>query len=312
MNDFYNDVSKGLSATPKYIPSQYFYDDIGDALFREIMDCDEYYLTRCEMEIFMAQGREIAAEITKRSPGADVVELGAGDCSKSVHLLHALAETGGAYSYFPIDISTDVISKLEQRLPGQLPGVAIHGLNGEYFAMLEQLRTLSSRPLVVLFLGSNIGNVPLNETGDFLKRLRSFLRPGDLLLTGFDLVKDPSVIRAAYNDKGGITARFNLNLLSRVNRELHTDIDVSAFGHLPEYDETTGTCSSSLVSLKQQVVRLGDREIHFEAGEAIHTEVSQKYTRHMIDELASGAGFQTLQYFHDARRWFVDVLWVAG
>ncbi len=310
MNDFFQDVWRGLNATPKYLQSKYFYDAAGDAIFKEIMECPEYYLTNCELEVFSRQKSALADNILSSLSDFDVVELGAGDATKSVYLLEALMEKGVDYTYYPIDISENIIELLHRKLPSLLPGIKMRGLNGEYFDMLDDLKGVSGRNKVVLFLGSNVGNILLENTVDFFKALRSHLLPGDLVLTGFDLKKDPAVILAAYNDKAGITRRFNLNLLRRINDTLDADFDLSQFEHRPVYNEETGACKSYLVSKKDQRVRIGEVGwIHFRAGEQVYMEISQKYTVSQTDEFAGAAGFRPVGHFYDEKKWFLDAIW---
>lgn len=310
MNQFFEDTWRGLNASPKYLKSKYFYDEAGDALFKEIMECPEYYLTNCELDIFMHQCDELAATITKHFPEFDLTELGAGDASKTVYLLDALLKRKANYTYYPIDISTGIITRLNTELPAKLPGLHVHGLNGEYFAMLDQMKAISSRNKVVLFLGSSIGNIPLEETADFFLALKSHLVPGDLVLTGFDLKKDPELIAAAYNDKEGITRRFNLNLLKRINATFGANFDLDRFEHRPEYNEQTGACKSYLESLADQDVRIGDAgDVHFRRGEKIFMEISQKYSVQQTDDVAAAAGFTVVRHFYDSKNWFLDALW---
>jgi len=310
MSDFSQDVWQGLNATPKYLLSKYFYDEAGDAIFKEIMECPEYYLTNCELEIFSTQTNEFTGAIMERLHGFDIVELGAGDATKSIYLLDALLKHKADFTYYPIDLSVNIIAHLNNKLPALLPGIRLQGLNGDYFAMLEQLKQFSARNKVVLFLGSNIGNILLDSTVDFFKELRSHLSPGDLVLTGFDLVKDPEVILAAYNDKAGITKRFNLNLLNRINHTFNANFDLSAFEHRPVYNEQTGACKSYLESVKDQCVRIGDAGcVHLKAGEQIYMEISQKYTIAQTDSFAEAAGFTPVRHFYDSKKWFLDALW---
>ncbi len=312
MDDFLEEIWQGLNATPKYLPSKYFYDKKGDALFAEIMDCPEYYLTRCELEIFVQQSERMARVISELLGTFDIIELGAGDCTKSKHLLKAVLDHGSEFTYYPIDISGNVIANLEERLPQMLPGLNVHGLNGEYFDMLGKLKTLSVRKKVVLFLGSNIGNIPLADTDAFLNKLHSYLMPGDLLITGFDLKKDPNVILAAYNDKEGITRQFNLNLLHRINDTCGADFDLEQFAHMPVYNECSGACESYLVSRKDQNVSIvGKSVLRFDEGERIFMEVSQKYTVLQTEEFAATNGYAPLNYFYDSNGWFLDALWMV-
>jgi len=163
-----------------------------------------------------------------------------------------------------------------------------------------------------MFLGSNIGNMPINEAVDFCRELRNHLAFGDMAIIGFDLKKSPKTILAAYNDQGGITKKFNLNLLERINRELNADFDLSQFDHYPMYDPESGACKSYLVSLKDQVINIGGREnIRFIKDECIYMEVSQKFTIMQTDQMAKNTGFRPVDRFFDSKKWFVDTIWMA-
>lgn len=312
MNQFFQNVWKGLNASPKYLESKYFYDATGDKIFEEIMECPEYYLTNCEKEIFQLQTAAITNKFLDSLNEFDIVELGAGSAMKTSFLLKHMVEQGIDFTYYPIDISANVICNLSKTLPIKIPGLAVHGLNGDYFDMLDELKQISDRNKVVLFLGSSIGNITLEETESFFKQLRAHLLPGDMILIGFDLKKDASIVLPAYNDKGGITKRFNLNLLQRINKELDADFDASAFEHKPVYNEETGACKSYLVSLKNQSVRIGEvGRIQFDKDEAIYMEISQKYTVGQTDTFAVNSGFKPIHHFFDSKHWFVDTLWQA-
>lgn len=303
---------KGLKASPKYLDSKYFYDTKGDKLFQQIMHCDEYYLTNCEMEILQMQSDDIASIILKQQLHFDVVELGAGDCSKSVHLLRSIFKLDNSFSFFPVDISQNVIEQVQEKLPLEVEGLNVHGLNGEYIEMLQYANEISPARKLVLFMGSNIGNMHIEESVAFLKVVRSCLRKGDCLLIGFDLKKDPDIIIDAYNDKQGITREFNLNLLKRINRELNADFVTENFKHFPVYDPETGACKSYLVSTKKQRVFIGDTEfVDFEAHETIDMEISVKYSIKQINEMARLSGFKPVEYFYDSKQWFADVLWTT-
>lgn len=307
--NFYEDVIRGLSAPAKYLNSKYFYDASGDRIFQQIMRSTEYYPTSCELEIFSGQTDQLVAAISRHMPNFDLVELGAGDALKSSYLLAALLQKSIDFTYLPIDISENVIASLTHTLPRQLPGIAMHGLNGEYFEMLKYSNTLSARNKLVLFLGSNIGNMFPADAERFCYKLRALLSPGDLLLIGFDLKKNPQVILNAYNDRDGFTRQFNLNLLARINRELDATFDLSKFEHYPTYDPENGACKSYLISTEDQQITIRDMMVNFAANEHIFMEVSQKYTTQQTDELALKTGFKPLAHFFDTRRWFADVLW---
>lgn len=302
-------ILAGLSASPKKLQSKYFYDAAGDKLFQEIMNSPEYYLTDCELEIFSDQTTQLVDALKENFTGFDLIELGAGDATKSTFLLQELLAQKVDFTYLPIDISSNVIEQLCNNLPQILPGLQMRGLNGDYFDMLKEARQLSARPKVVLFMGSNIGNMPVKEAFEFCKALRQQLSPGDLAIIGFDLKKNPKTILAAYNDAAGITKNFNLNLLTRINRELDGNFNINQFDHYPVYDPQTGACKSFLVSLVRQQVTIGTTNIQFEENELIDMEVSQKYALTETDEMANEAGFAPVRHFFDAKKWFVDVIW---
>jgi dimethylhistidine N-methyltransferase len=312
MNQFLKDVLKGLQASPKYLNSKYFYDKKGDELFQKIMASDEYYLTNSEMDIFLRQSKEIADSILLEEDTFDVIEFGPGDAVKSMHLVKELLKRKAIAVYFPIDISENIIGLLNQKLSKQLPDLKVHGLHGEYLHMLAQTNKLSKNKKLVLFLGANIGNFKFQEMPGFCKELNGMLSKGDLILIGFDLKKNPKKILAAYNDKEGLTSEFNLNLLTRINKELSADFNVNSFEHYATYDPDSGACKSFLVSLMTQNIHIDGTPIRFEKNETIFMEISQKYSIDQIDEIAFQCGFTPVAYFFDKEKYFVDVLWRCG
>ncbi|MBS1494927.1 MAG: L-histidine N(alpha)-methyltransferase [Bacteroidetes bacterium] len=306
---FYEDVIKGLTSSPKYLQSKYFYDAEGDKIFQQIMNLPEYYLTNCEQEIFSQQTKSICDIFLNHSTEFDIVELGAGDATKSQFLLKHLVESETDFTYYPIDISENVIELLETELPKKIPGLKVTGLNGEYFDMIKEVNNLSQRKKIYLFLGSNIGNFTVDKAKDFLTLLHEHISPGDLMLIGFDLKKDPQQILAAYNDLQGVTKEFNLNLLRRINRELGGNFDIEQFEHSPSYNEDTGECNSFLRSKIDQRVKIGDEnEITFQENELIHLEISQKYSIEEINSLIHQSGFKSVINFYDSREWFIDAI----
>lgn len=298
-----------MSAKEKYLESKYFYDAKGDILFQKIMACPEYYPTKCEFEIFTKKTNEIVSVFSAFDEDFDIVELGAGDATKSFYLLKELLLHKIHFTYFPVDISGNIIDQLQKKLPERLPSLKIKGLNGEYFGMLEKAKTLSTKIKVVLFLGGNIGNVPYDRAADFCMEMRQHLLPGDIVLTGFDLKKDPKTILDAYNDKAGYTRDFNLNLLERINKELNGNFSIADFYHFPTYNPMTGACTSFLVSGKKQQVMVADVAFDFEEGETIFTEIAQKYTVEQTDDLAKRSGFKPIKHFFNSKHWFLDAVW---
>ncbi len=308
---FAEDVRRGLTSDPKSLLSRYFYDAAGDKLFQKIMELPEYYLTGCEFEILQTHWSSILRQMDGLP--FDLVELGAGDGLKTRILIRQFLTQKADFHYLPIDISGSVLEHLREVLNEKWPDLPVTPVEGEYFSALHDIDRLSDRRKLVLFLGSNIGNMDQERAAGFLRRLRSSLRPDDLLLVGFDLKKDPEVILAAYNDSQGVTREFNLNLLRRINRELEADFDLSAFRHWPTYNPLSGDTKSFLVSEKEQTVRIKalELEVPFRKWEAIDMELSKKYDRPEIEWLAEHAGFEMGNWFFDEKQYFADVLFRA-
>ena len=307
-NQFAHDVLNGLSATPKTLPSKYFYDKIGDDLFQQIMKLEEYYLTRSEYEVFNTHKNDFLELFQQGTPKFNLVEFGAGDGYKTKVLLEHFLNGNASFSYVPIDISANVLKQLETSLKEELPELQVRSIRDDYFKALSQLENGGTKN-VVLFLGSNIGNFTQENANTFLKGLYDGLNDGDMLLIGFDLMKDPNIILSAYNDKKGVTANFNFNLLDRINNELDGNFDKKKFQHFPIYNPLTGTTSSYLVSKEEHTVEIMDSAIKFDAWEAIHMEISQKYNHTMVKQLATTAGFQIVKNFYDKEKYYLNTLW---
>lgn len=308
---FAEDVRRGLSANPKFLSSKYFYDDAGSRLFQAIMRLPEYYLTGAEFEIFSEQTEEIFRAFTAPSAEFDLIELGAGDGTKTAILVESFLERKIAFNYVPIDISAEALNFLTGKFNEKFPGLSIQPEQGDYFRTLATFKTKSDRRKIILFLGSNIGNFSQAQAQDFFKSLRALMNETDRLFIGFDLQKDPRTILRAYDDAAGVTADFNLNLLARINRELGADFDLSAFAHYASYHPIEGAARSFLISRKRQTVRVEalKKSFEFAAWEPIFMEISQKYTVTMIEELARAAGFHTATNFFDSRRFYTNSLW---
>lgn len=306
---FLQDVLNGLQSTPKKLSSKYFYDKIGDHLFQQIMAMPEYYLTRCELDIFKNKTDELAGLLIPENEPFDLIELGAGDAMKSTYLLEYLVKKGADFTYMPIDISGNILSILDKKVSSQFPALEITCLEGDYFEMLQKAASLSNRRKVVLFLGSNIGNMSLEEAESFCLHLNKNLSSKDRVLVGFDLKKNPHIILDAYNDKEGITAAFNLNLLTRINNELEGNFDLEQFQHYQTYDPVSGACRSFLISLKNQKVTVGNVSISFEEHELINMEISQKFSAEQISALGEKSGFAITGEIKDSKKWFVDSIW---
>lgn len=311
LTTFAEDVLHGLSGTPKTLSSKYFYDDEGSRLFQEIMKLPEYYLTNCEHEIFSLQTDEIFQSFANGDRAFDLIELGAGDGTKTAVLVRHFLEKGADISYSPIDISQEALDTLSAKFSAQFPALKIETRNGDYLRILESLRNGSGRRKVLLFLGSNIGNFNREQALGFFRDLRNVMGANDLLFIGFDLQKDPRVIVRAYDDDKGVTAAFNLNLLKRINRELGANFDFDKFSHYAVYRPVECAARSFLISRKKQSVHVAalSRTFEFEQWEAIFMEISQKYNLRMIEELASESGFEIKQNFFDSKNYYCDSLW---
>jgi L-histidine Nalpha-methyltransferase len=310
-NTFAEDILKGLSATPKFLSSKYFYDDEGSRLFQQIMSLPEYYLTRSEFEIFSTQTKEIFEAFTKNRTEFDLIELGAGDGTKTAVLIDYFLRQNIDFTYTPIDISQEAIDLLSDKFKTEFANLQMNAKVGDYFKILETLKSESSRPKILMFLGSNIGNFGAEQSASFFKSLRGVMNETDLLFVGMDLQKDPRVILAAYDDAQKVTAQFNLNLLRRINRELGANFDLEKFSHYATYHPIEGAARSFLISLETQKVFIEslNQTFHFNAWEPIFMEISQKYNLEMIKNLTQKCGFRVKQNFFDKKNYFVDSLW---
>jgi dimethylhistidine N-methyltransferase len=312
LSTFAEEINQGFSTRPRHLSSKWFYDTNGDKLFQAIMAMPEYYLTDSEREIYQTCGPALLKAIGNRP--FDLIELGAGDGSKTQYLIDHFIEAGADFIYRPIDISTNAIKILGEMVAVQWPNMPFEPLNGDYFSALTRLGSSDKKTRrLVLFPGANIGNFTQSEAAGFLHHLKQFLRPGDLLLTGFDLKKNPDTILAAYNDAAGHTADFNLNLLRRINKELGGDFNLMQWRHWESYDPVSGAARSFLVSRTKQdvTVKALDKTFSFDAWEAVSVEISQKYSKRDIEALAEEAGFTHQRHFLDKKKWFSDSLWLV-
>jgi dimethylhistidine N-methyltransferase len=307
--EFALDVLTGLSERPKRLSSKWFYDDEGSRLFQKIMATEAYYPTDSERWIFEQRGAEIARHFAGRD--IDVVDLGAGDGAKTIVLLEHLRAAGVTVRYVPIDISEGAMRELVPRIEARFPGMDVTGVVGGYVSSLRWLSQQDDRTRLVLFLGSNIGNFDKPRARAFLRRLWTGLQTGDHALIGFDLKKDIEVLLDAYNDPDGVTRAFNLNLLTRINRELGANFDLQKWRHYGTYNVFSGAMESYLVSLEQQEVHITAlrHSFRFASWEPIHTEYSYKYLPEDVESLAESTRFEVLERYLDDRGWFCDALW---
>ena len=308
IEQFKSEIEEGLSKPQKTLPSKYFYDEIGDQLFQKIMALPEYYLTRAELEIFQKQANQIieAFEMNKEQP-FELIELGAGDGTKTIEILKQLLMQKYQFSYVPIDISGHALEGLAAMLSNELPALKVLPKQGTYFDVLADLK-ISAKPKVVLFLGSNIGNLLDDQAKDFMYQLGSNLRPNDKILLGVDSIKSKDIVLPAYNDAKGVTAAFNLNLLTRINNELGANFNVSEFEHCPEYDESEGIAKSYIKSKSAQKVHISalNKTFYFDSGEKVHTEISRKYNDTILKQILSDTDLTIYSKFVDSKALFID------
>ena len=296
-------VRRGLGGASKNLPCRFFYDEEGSLLFEEICALPDYYLTRTEHAIL----EERCDEIATLFPGAiTLAELGSGSATKTRLLIEALLRRHGFLRYVPIDISRSMLETSARELLEDYSALEIQAIASEYRAGLRHVKAETSRPKLIAWLGSNIGNFERHEAASFLAGVRAAMAESDRLLVGIDLRKDRRVLERAYDDEQGVTARFNLNLLKRLNRELGADFDPDHFAHRAIWDERRGRVEICLVSLREQVVSIEklDLQVHFAEGEAIHTENSYKYSLAEIAELAREADLRIAEQWLDADRRF--------
>lgn len=300
------DVLSGLRGAPKTLPSKYFYDEAGSRLFDEITELDEYYLTRIESGIMQERVRDIVRAI---GSGVLLVELGSGSSAKTRLLLDHLPDLVG---YVPIDISREYLNEVAVRLREEHPGLRVSPVAADFTGTVRlPPNPQPPRRTVVYFPGSTIGNFNALESVRLLRRMRTLAGPGGAILIGFDLVKPRHLLHAAYNDARGVTARFNLNLLARINRELGGDFDLDAFEHHAPFDEGASRIEMHLVSRIRQVVRVDGHTFDFERGESILTEYSHKYTLDSFADLARLAGLAACGSWSDPDEHFCVQLLTA-
>lgn len=306
---FADDVAEGLRADPKRLSSKYLYDDVGSALFEAITYLPEYYLTRAETEILREWGWQI---VRVMDAPIDFLELGSGSAIKTRLLIEEALRVQGRLRYSPIDISKQALHDSSLALVEAYPGLSVRAYAGDYFQVLGSKSLVrNGRKVLAMFMGSNIGNYTPDEANRILWMIADALRPGDGLLLGTDLKKDRATLELAYNDPAGVTAAFNKNLLSRINRELDADFDVRNFEFVSHYDEARGAIVSFLEAREATAVELRKCELRvaFSAGERIHTESSYKFDAQDVAALGAAAGFELKTTWHDrAHRFSVNLL----
>jgi dimethylhistidine N-methyltransferase len=303
---FQADVEDGLGTQPKSLPCKYFYDEAGSELFARICELGVYYPTRTELRIMQTHAEAMTSLIGRR---ARLVELGSGNSTKTRILLDRLP---ALEAYVPVDISGEYLARSASALTKDYPNIPIVPVAADYSRPFELPRTGASTRTVVYFPGSTIGNLLPSEARQFLKVVARLAGPRGGLLIGVDLKKDPRILHAAYNDPEGVTAAFNLNLLSRINRELGGDFDLRRFRHEAFYDPRHGRIEMQLVSLARQIVRVGRSRFPFAEGEPITTEYSYKYDLGEFEKVAAPAGFVPRRVWTDEQRLFSVQYYAMG
>jgi len=306
------DTLKGLSASPKYLLPKYFYDEKGSKIFQDIMKMPEYYLTNCESEIFTEQKSEITQKFLNDNSPFDLIELGSGDGFKTKILLRYMNNHNCDFKFIPIDISAEITNGLVEDLYSEMPNLKVEPKTGDYFHILKEHNDITHKRKVILFLGANIGNYSESEVDDFINHIADFTHPGDKLLIGIDLKKSPKTIIDAYSDPHGHTSNFNLNLLTRLNKELDANFDINQFIQHTTYNPQTGDIKSFLISKINQEVSIKsiEKSFHFHQWESIFMERSKKYDIQTIEKIASANGFRVEKNFVDSKNYFVDSSWI--
>jgi dimethylhistidine N-methyltransferase len=304
---FAGDVLAGLTARPKRLPPKYFYDETGSRLFEEITALPEYYPTRTELSIL----KEHAGDIARLVPeNAALIEFGSGSTRKARILLTAAPAIS---AYVPVDISPEMLAEEAASLRRDHPHLTVLPIAADFTKPFGLPKVVADLPRVGFFPGSTIGNFEPHEACAFLRHAGRMLGKRAILIIGIDLVKDAAILNAAYDDAAGVTAKFNLNLLTRINRELGGDFDLSAFSHEAFYNQERHRIEMHLASRKRQAARVCGRAIAFRAGETIHTENSYKYTVESFGALARGAGWSPVAVWSDPNGYFsVQALAAAG
>jgi dimethylhistidine N-methyltransferase len=303
---------EGLSSRKKRLPPWLFYDRDGSLLFDQITQLPEYYLTRTEREILSAHAGEIIAQAAHgREPARlRIAELGAGSADKTRLLLKATVHRQGTMHYEPVDVSASALDAARERIEREIPGVHVTPHIMNYMHGLDLKPSRPGERRMVLYIGSSIGNFEQHQAAQILEIIRAGLEPGDTLLLGVDLKKEEATLLAAYDDAAGVTARFNLNLLARLNRELDADFDLEAFAHRAVWNDAESRIEMHLESLADQKVKLPalNLEVAFAAGERMHTENSYKYAPGQAEAMLAAAGFAAESTWTDEREWFAVCL----
>ncbi len=300
-----DDVLDGLTRPFKELPPKHFYDARGAELFDRICELPEYYPTRTERSIL----QDTAAQLASATAAAELVELGSGTAAKTRVLLDALYSAGTLELYIPVDVTEDMVRDCARELTSEYPGLRVHGVIGDFERHLDRVPEALG-PRLVVFLGGTIGNFPPGSRRRFLREISKLLGPEDHLLMGTDLVKDPQVLTQAYDDAQGVTAEFNRNLLSVLNRELQADFDPEDFDHVALFNHEHEWIEMRLRARREHTttVRDLDLSVHFEQGEEMRTEISAKFTRERVEHDLAAANLEIVSWLTDPQELFALTL----
>lgn len=302
------DIIAGLSQSPKTLSPQYFYDEYGSILFEKICQQPEYYPTRTEASIL----RHSAHAIAQQTGQCELVELGSGSSTKTRYLLTAYESLGRPFRYVPVDVSGEMLTQSAHQLRKEYPSLDLYGLVGTYELALDALqqKRVTKLPRMMIFLGSTLGNFAPEQSDRFFAQVSESLRPGDYFLLGVDLQKSTDILTAAYNDVQGVTAAFNLNMLTHLNRRFGSNFAVDAFSHRAIYNETDGQIEMYLDCHQTHTVHFVELDFTVEcaAGEALRTEISRKFAIAPLQAYLTAQGLKPQNYWTDANHWFALVL----
>ncbi len=306
--EFARAVARGLNDTPRWVPSRFLYDARGSWLFERICELPEYYLTRTEAAILAAH----AAAIAKTTGPVTLIELGSGSSVKTSHLLNAYTDASETVQYVSVDVSHAALAEAEQRMAAEHPTVRVSGVVGRYEDAFHLFQRHS--PCMVLFLGSTVGNLNHAESLNFWQRVSDHLTPADFFLLGVDLVKEPRVLEAAYNDAAGVTAEFTKNLWVRMNRELDAGVDPEGLEHVARYNAAWQRMEIFTRFTAPQTVRIAPLNVEVEigTGEMVMTEISRKFAIENLTKYLACFGLHVRRVYTDPRRWFAVLLLQKG
>lgn len=302
IDSFADDVKKGLTSKNKFLLPKYFYDEKGSEYFENICETDEYYPTRTEISIL----KNLSDTISERNPETNlIIELGSGSSVKTNYLLRSFLKNRKSLTYVPIDVS-NILVESSRILTEKYPGLSVKGVISFYEEGMDFIVSNDKTSKLILFLGSSIGNFSENERIDFMKMLKKYMNNKDRLLIGFDLIKSIKILEDAYNDREGFTAKFNLNILQRINNELLGKFDLSDFSHLSVFNEHEKRIEMYLTAKEKMDVEIKGigASISFDKGEKIHTENSYKFNYELINKLAEDSGLEFSDYYTDEKEFF--------